>query len=117
MSDDELARFLSTVHFVMPNLNDTFAFACADTEKVSVGDGQLLADFWRRHGWRGLVAIAAVQRGAEPLGEVAATPEYMAARAELLARESFPDEDGEPWTLLDEFELPVPAGSDGETDT
>lgn len=94
-SSDELATFLSGMAYVLPNLTDTFGLASADTEQISVGDGQALADFWRAHGWHGMVALAAIQRGAAPLTEVAGTTKYQQAWLAAV-------NDGE---LLDETEV------------
>lgn len=95
---NELEKFLSELHWIVPNLNDTFGYACADAEKISVGDGELLAKFWRQYGWHGLVAVAAVQRGKDPIPPVAEHPKYQEALKALL------EEEGE-WTLRDEFEI------------
>lgn len=104
--DTDLARFLGSVHFILPNFNDTFGYACADTEQISVGDGEFLAEFWRRHGWHGLVAIAAWKRDRTPIPPVARHEKFKAAMAELEANAQIPDpHDDTPWTVLDEFEL------------
>lgn len=99
----ELEEFLAAHAFLLPNLNDTFAYACADSEQITVGDGEHMARFWRDYGWHGLVAIAAVKRDRYPLAEVALSPKYKMALGELLAAEWVDPE----WTLLDEFELHV----------
>jgi hypothetical protein len=65
--------------FVAPNLNDTFAYACADTEDLAACEQ--LADAYREHGWHIFVALAAYKRGVEPLQQIADTPEYAAAKA------------------------------------
>lgn len=107
-ADDELARFLADLHFILPNLNDTFDYAMADSEQINVGDGEVMADFWRRHGWHGLVAIAAIKRRRDPgIPSVAGDDRYKVALAELRALKPLPPEDGDPdvWTLQDEFEL------------
>lgn len=101
---DELADFIADIHFILPNFNDTFSYACADTEQISVGDGQVLADFWRKYGWHGLLAIAAVKRKRDPLPEVAKSEKYQEAVIELMSGKEIDDEE-EGWTLLDEFEL------------
>jgi hypothetical protein len=100
---DELADFLADLAFVMPNLNDTFSYACADSEKITVGDGKLMAEFWRKYGWQGLAAIAAVQRRKEPVAEVARDYGFIRAVAELHRRRPVDEDD---WSYADEFEIP-----------
>lgn len=80
---DGLEGFLDAQAFLLPNLNDTFGLACADTEQLSVGEGEIMAIWWGRHGWHGLVALAAVQRGRHPLPRHADDARYRDALADL----------------------------------
>lgn len=102
MSDEapELDRFLADVHFLLPNLNDTFYYASGDTEQIGVGDGPAMAALWRRFGWFALVAIAADIRKQDPLKEIAEDPRFAAALAAL--DEPWGDQSEEPWTIRDE---------------
>jgi hypothetical protein len=79
---------LADVFWLLPNLNDTFAYACADSEKIDVGEGEIMAAWWRRHGWHGLVALAAWKRQRHPLSQVAAHPSYQTAIADLRSDET-----------------------------
>lgn len=75
---DELLEFLSFFHFIYPNLNDTFDYAMADTEKIALEveippyqedqltNGEMLVELWRRFGFSGVVAFCASIRGYEP---------------------------------------------------
>ncbi len=83
---DDLTAFLGANAFVFPNLNDTFAYACSDTEQLPVGEGEIMAKWWRRHGWHGLVALAACKRGAHPLA-AHRTDSYWAALRDLASDE------------------------------
>jgi hypothetical protein len=74
----ELGRFLEAMHWVMPNLNDTFAYAMADSERIYM-DGEsddeddaptntdMLVRVFRNYGFGGIVAYVAKMRGAEPI--------------------------------------------------
>lgn len=85
MKGAELWGFLDQMHWVMPNLNDTFAYAAADSERLYM-DGESnqkkLIDVWLEFGHAGLVAYVAKVRGAEPLQEYR-TKRYEAAKASL----------------------------------
>ena len=99
-AQDEISEMLDHIHFVMPNLNDTFHYACADTEQIEAGEGPVMAAWWRRHRWHGLVALAAWRRGRHPLPEITADARYRAAVADLASDEqvSCPGEpDTERW--------------------
>lgn len=99
---------LDGIAFLLPNLNDTFAYACADTEQIAVGEAEIMAKWWRRHGWFGLVALAAWQRGLHPIPPVAATPNYQDAVADLRSDERVyceGEEDEGPETWLWWFDL------------
>jgi hypothetical protein len=67
---DELERFLSLMHWVMPNLNDTFAYATADSEKLYM-DGEsnqeMLIKVFREYGFHGICAYVGRIRGADPI--------------------------------------------------
>jgi hypothetical protein len=86
-----LERFLDDCHGLTVNLNDTFYYSSADAEDVIIGDAGLFADFWQRHGWYGLVAIAAWKRKRHPLPQVAQHPKYKAALEELRSDEPVND--------------------------
>lgn len=74
-----LIDLFGVLHEISPNLNDTFAYACADIEALPVGDGEQLADFYLEHGWEGLVAVAAMKRGLLPIAPVAESEAYQRA--------------------------------------
>jgi hypothetical protein len=82
-----LVGLLNATAFLLPNLNDTFGYACADTEQIAVGEGEIMARWWMRHGWQGLVAIAAMKRGKQPIPPVAEDTAYQAAVADLASDE------------------------------
>lgn len=67
---DELREFLDAMHWIMPNLNDTFAYATADSEKIYM-DGEsntdMLVKAWRQYGHGGIRAYVAKIRGIEPI--------------------------------------------------
>ena len=84
---DELVDFLDANAFLLPNFSDTFGYASADTEQIEVGEGEIMAKWWRRHGWYGLVALAAYKRGAEPVREIREDSRYQAAMADLKSDE------------------------------
>lgn len=56
-----LEKFLDIFHFIYPNLNDTFYYACADTEKIYL-DGEnennqkMLVDIYDNYGQAGVMA-------------------------------------------------------------
>lgn len=64
------------------SMNDTFAYACADDEDVTVEELPLVADIWRDYGADGLTAWAAIRRDETPIRE-RQTERYHAARASL----------------------------------
>lgn len=83
-SDDEvlLLEFLDDFVFIHPNLNDTFDYACADTEMITL-DGEAnqraLVQVWVRYRQHGIRAYVAKMRGQEPLKELR-TREYELAK-------------------------------------
>jgi hypothetical protein len=83
--EDELFLFLDNFSFVYPNLNDTFAYATADTERMYM-DGEdnqaMLVYMWREYGTDGIHAYAAKIRGKDVLPELR-TEKYHAALREL----------------------------------
>lgn len=49
------------------NMNDTFAYACADAEEVPLGDLPAVLAYWHTYGASGLKAWVAIRRGEVPL--------------------------------------------------
>lgn len=97
---DELVTMLDGVAFLLPNFNDTFYYASADTEQIPVGEGEVMAAWWRRHGWHGLVALAAWKRARHPLQPIAEDSRYTAALADLRSDETVlcaGDDEGGTW--------------------
>ncbi len=87
LSKDELCEFLSAFLWIYPNLNDTFGYACADSERIVLGDADesnvvVLVNVWIRYRHAGIRAYAAKIRGQEVLTELQ-TPEYLAAKIYL----------------------------------
>lgn len=82
---DLLSDFLDHMHWVMPNLNDTFGYATADSEKIYMDQDtnqEMLVDVWSKYGHIGIVAYVAKMRGTEPLPQLL-TPAYYQAREHL----------------------------------
>lgn len=67
------------------SMNDTFAYACADDEDVTVEELPIVAGIWRDYGAGGLTAWTAIRRDETPIRE-RQTEQYHAARAALGAR-------------------------------
>lgn len=69
------------------NMNDTFAFACADSEKFNADDFDLMVPVIAKYGQSALTAYAAVRRGAEPITCPCGHdgPDYQAAKKEIEA--------------------------------
>jgi hypothetical protein len=53
-------------YFVL-NMNDTFSFACGDSEEMPTEDFGLMAPLIAKYSHDALTAYAAVRRGAEPI--------------------------------------------------
>ena len=51
-------------------MNDTFYFACADGEDITMEEIPLLYQMWKKFDWYGLVAITSKKRKQLPLKEV-----------------------------------------------
>lgn len=51
------------------NMNDTFYYACADSEEVPMMDIPVVHHIWKELGYDGLVAWAALRREEEPIIE------------------------------------------------
>lgn len=54
-------------HWVELNMNDTFGFACADSERMYIHDFSEIIPTIVRWGHKALIAYAAVKRGQEPI--------------------------------------------------
>lgn len=97
---DELLEFLQHFQSIYPYLNDTFNYASADTERISldidardedyVANGEVLVKVWRKYGVAGIRAFVAKMRGTEPLKELQ-DDAYRAAMTELEGWEYEPD--------------------------
>lgn len=66
-------------------MSDTFEYACADAEDVTVEELPLVAGIWRDYGADGLTAWAATRRDEAPIRE-RQTERYHAARTSLGTR-------------------------------
>ena len=76
------------------DMNDTFAFACGDSEEMWTSDFPLMAPIIAKYGHDALRAYAAVKRAAEPIvcGCNYRNERYYAARREIEAiQERNPD--------------------------
>jgi hypothetical protein len=81
--EDRIKQFLNDYAFcVHLNANDTFAYACADSERIAVEDLDKLLEVERQYGHHGVTAFMSAKRNCEPLNELI-TAEYKAARASL----------------------------------
>lgn len=67
------------------NMNDTFAFACADMEEMSVSDFDLMVPAISKYGQDALTAYAAVKRNQEPISCKCnhKNEKYQAAKVEI----------------------------------
>lgn len=67
------------------NMNDTFAFASADAEEMSVDDFLLMMPVVAKYGGHALTAYVALKRKAEPIHCTCGHdgPGYLAARKEI----------------------------------
>jgi len=113
--EEVLANFLNSIHYFMPNLNDSFYYASADTEKISVGEGAIMAKWAIKHGWYGFVAIAALKRNRNPLPEITKQLAYQAAVRDLNSGEIIcfeDDPEGGDWRWW--FDLPGGIDSEDE---
>jgi len=73
------------------NVNDTFAYATADAERVTDAQIDNLIAVHKQFGGAGVIAWAASVRGSEPLAAYQ-TERYFAAREMLRQRDSASDE-------------------------
>ena len=77
---------------VQLNMSDTFDFACADAEEISIDDFDKIRKIVAKYGYHALIAYAAVKRGQEPIQCKCGHdgPPYQAAKKEILkVKESF----------------------------
>lgn len=63
--------------------SDTFCYACADSEDVTVEEMPDVYRLWNGHGYYGVVAWVAKKRSAEPVKEYRYDKGYLAAKADL----------------------------------
>jgi hypothetical protein len=82
---DELMEFLDCMLWEMPNLNDTFGYAAADSERIYM-DGESnqekLVEMFRRYGISGINAYVSKIRGQDVIKPLQ-TDAYYAAKQEL----------------------------------
>lgn len=95
MDPAALNKFLDLMHWVSPNLNDCFGYACADAEKLYMdGEGENNQEAFVRayteHGFPGILAYVSKVRNAVPIRELR-TPEFEAALRVLDGWEYDPD--------------------------
>ena len=64
-------------------MNDTFYFACADGEDITMEEIPLLYQLWKKFSWCGLVAMVSQKRKQLPLSSIVQTEEFNAALAYL----------------------------------
>lgn len=69
--NEEKVKALQTVLngsfcFVL-NMNDTFGFACAESEEMGVDDFELMVPIIAKYGHHALIAYAAVKKKVEPI--------------------------------------------------
>ena len=93
MTDDEkkeleelrwLNCFLSKQFYVTLNMNDTFGWACADTEDMPVWDIKKFLPVFMKYKHDATNAYAAVKRGCDVMDHPKLrTPEYYLAKAEI----------------------------------
>lgn len=67
------------------NFSDTFGYASADAERVTLDDLPEIARLWQQHGYYGTVAWAAQKRREEPVKEIRYDALYLAAKADVRA--------------------------------
>lgn len=58
---------LDGCHSFQLNMNDTFAYACGDSEEMIVDDFEKMVPIIAKHGHHALTAYVAVKRKAEPI--------------------------------------------------
>jgi hypothetical protein len=63
---------------ILVNMNDTFAYACADAEEVDIIEVQTVKDIYDRFIWDGVIAWAANKRKVTPIEERITTTYKMA---------------------------------------
>lgn len=89
-----LETVLNGAFYITLNMNDTFAFACADYEDMSVSDFDLMASVIAKYGQDALTAYVAVKRGQEPISCKCdhKNERYQAAKGEIQKiKEAKPD--------------------------
>ena len=64
------------------NVSDTFAYACADAEELTLSQAHEVRLLCEKYGWDGICAWVARKRGTEPLLQFR-TENYYAARREI----------------------------------
>lgn len=74
---------------------DTFAYACADSEDITLDEIPEFARLWKAHGYVGMVAFIAQKRAAEPVKEYRFSADYLKARADIAPRVPTPTKEGE----------------------
>lgn len=95
--EDRLKAFeilLNGAFSISLNMNDTFAFACADVEEMSVSDFDLMVPVISKYGQDALTAYAAVKRNQEPISCKCdhKNERYQAAKVEIKKiKEAKPD--------------------------
>lgn len=84
-NSDELNEFLDLMHWVMPNLNDTFGYATADSERLYMDqeeNQEWLVKMFRKYGHDGIVAYCAKVRAQDPIPPCQ-TEKYFAAMKDM----------------------------------
>lgn len=70
------------------NMNDTFGYACADSEEISVSELIEVRDIWKKYGHHGLTAWSAVKRNVDPIDECK-SEQYTLTMKEIMKDENF----------------------------
>lgn len=85
--DDEskfetLMDLLSDCHYLTLNMNDTFGYACADSEEMDADDVGEILDIYKKYGSASLIAYASLKSGDLPIKPLR-TKEFFKAKKEL----------------------------------
>lgn len=70
------------------NMNDTFGYACADSEEVTLSEIPEVYRLWKKYGHHGLTAWSAVKRNVDPIDECK-SEQYTLEMKEIMKDENF----------------------------
>jgi len=85
--DDEskfemLLELIRDCHYLILNMNDTFGYACADSEQMDASDVEEILHTYQKYGSATLIAYASVKTGDLPIKPLR-TKEFFKAKKEL----------------------------------